>query len=123
MQTGRFISKLVDDIEQNYQTKDLENLLNNKNLAEVWNLANEGAGIYDRVFPDDMAVTRTVITMDVDNSGRLYYNNDTVIVKFTGTDRELILEALKDKLQLLERMKTVQNNSMEHTHPLAPIQI
>jgi hypothetical protein len=117
MKTGRFINKLNNNILAYYGTEDYHLLLNKKNMQTVWNMTSSG----ENVFPDDLAITYTTITPDFDGS-RVIYANDTVILKFDYTDTEFILQTLKDKLDLINRMQTVQaKNGFELKNPLPNI--
>lgn len=119
-QTARFVSKLVGNIERNYQTAtDMESLLSSKNISTIGNHTHEGVGNYVDLFEDDMAITRTVVTMDVDGDGRPFYNLDVAIAKFDGRDKPLILDLLKQAF--LGKLAEAQNNG-ELTRPLASIQ-
>lgn len=98
MQTARFVSKLVDNIEQNYQTvSDPTDLLRSSNLSQLSDYVKHGTGIYIDTFIDDMALTRTIVTSDVTDEGRIFYNLDIAVVKFDAKDKQLILDLFKDR--------------------------
>jgi len=111
MLTGRFINKLVDDRLEWFQTEGADRLLNETNMMEVWNLGKvKPQGSYFTTYPDDMAFTYTTLTYDYDSHGRRTINNDTVIVRFNGSDGELILKLLENTEHFSERMKAYQAN-------------
>lgn len=119
MKTGRFINKLTDNILAYYGTQDFHTLLNKQNMQTVWNMTSSG----ENVFPDDLAITYTTITPDFDGS-RVIYANDTVILKFDHTDTAFILQTLKDKLELIQKMQAFQSkNGFEYKNPLPPVNL
>jgi len=123
MQTARYISKLENNVEQPYETTtSISKLLNRKNLLKISGHANEGTGIYEDIFTDDMALARTVVTFTADNSGRSFYNLDVLVAKYDGSDRDLILELLKQKH--LESMASAQANGEEKfSNPLPEVRL
>jgi hypothetical protein len=122
MIVGRLINKLEnDDILHWYQTKDVEYLLSKNNLEAVWNIGRvEGEGTHTRLFPEDMAITRSVITVNWDSSGRICFDNDTVILKFTTDDQQLLLSVIIEKLNLFDRLTKIQEAPMEELHNPLP---
>ncbi len=121
MQTGRFVNKLENDALAYYQTEGVENLLSKETLAKVWNINTPGE--YFQSFPDEMALALSTVSHTTDSGGRSIVNNDTIIVKFDFSDREIILEALKNHLSLLPRMKQLQNNGEELKNPLTEVKL
>jgi hypothetical protein len=117
MRTGRFIKTVVNGSEQFYQTDNCETLLNSKNLQEVGNLAESGKNVY----PDDLAVAYTTITPEFEDGGRIYYTNDTVIIKFSIADADLLLQAASDKLKLDVRVPKYQATTKQSTQPLPDV--
>lgn len=96
MKIARYVSKLIDDRERNFETKiALKNLLNPNNLLVISNHVKEGTGEYPDLFPDDMAISHTLVTFKPDNAGRPFFELDVCVVKFMGEDRDLILSLLQ----------------------------
>lgn len=124
MLTGRFINKLVNDRLMYYQTEGAEKLLNQANMAVVWNLGKEkGPGSYFLKHPDDMAFTYTVITSNFDSSGRYVGENDTTILKFNGEDGCKLLNILEDHFHYSERLKRVSEVHEALTNPLPEVSL
>jgi hypothetical protein len=123
VQVARYVSKLVGEVERQFETSiSISKLLNRKNLLKVSSHANEGIGIYEDAFADDMALTRTVISFSVDSSGRPFYNLDVVVTRYNSADRELILELLRQRHT--EKMAAAQNNGGDDLHnPLPEVEL
>jgi len=129
MKTGRFINCLSkQNILQYLGTPDFHTLLNKQNMQTVWNMTNSGAN----TFPDDLAITNTIITPDFDGS-RVIYANDTVIVKFEPNDLTpylqpnelaILLDRANQTNQLTTRMEMYQGkNGFENKNPLPTVNI
>ncbi len=117
MLTGRFINK-VNQTLSFYGTPDYDRLLKKENLEKVWNMTQSGTNY----FPDDLAITNTVITPEVDGS-RVIYGNDTIIIKFTRSDLSFILEALNNHLNITKKLVVIQGNGVELKNPLPEVKI
>lgn len=121
MIVGRIINRLEDDVLHYYQTKGVEYLLSKENFEQVWNIGKlEGAGTHTRMFLEDMAISRSVITANWDSSGRLVLDNDTIILKFTVEDQELLLTTIVQKLNLFDKLTEIQNAPLEAFHNPLP---
>jgi hypothetical protein len=121
VKTGRFINTLSRNVLVNLETDGVEYLLNKKNYEAVWNMTESGKN----VFPDDLAVTSTIVKPVFDNAGRMIYANDTVIVKFDYSDTQNILLALMGNgMQLTSRIDTYQaKNGFELKNPLPQVKL
>jgi len=127
MKTGQFIQTIDHQLDRNveYVTVNVDQLLQSKNFKFVWNLARtEGAGTYINKFPEDMALTRSIIEYDYDSTGREIFKNNTIIIKFDSSDRLNILDILDKTLNLFTKMETYQQNNNTHLHnPLPDVKI
>lgn len=120
MKTGRFLTRLENDILVPYQTKGAEDLLNKDNLATVYDLNIPGE--YSTIFPDDMALTLSRISLvTTEAEGRSIALNDTVIVKFDLSDREQLLEAIQKIM--LPRMREFMKKDGFPGNPLPEVKI
>jgi len=121
MQTARFVSKLENNIECNFQTvSDLSSLLRSSNLSQLSDYTTHGVGIYIDTFIDDMALTRTIVTSDITDEGRIFYNLDIAVVKFDAKDKQLILDLFKDRF--VGQLAQAQNGDIL-THPLPELKL
>lgn len=126
MKTGQFIQTIDHQLDRNieYVTVNVDQLLQSKNFKTVWNLARqEGTGTFINKFPEDMAITRSVIEYDYDSTGREIFTNNTLIIKFDSTDQQEILNILEKTLNLLIRMETYQQNNTPNHNPLPEVNI
>ncbi len=122
MIVGRIINRLENDTLHYYQTKDVEYLLSKNNFEQVWNIGKiEGEGTHTRMFLEDMAIARSVITVNWDESGRRVLDNDTVILKFTVDDQELLLNTIVQKLDLFGKLTEIQNVPLESVSNPLPV--
>ena len=127
MRTGQFIQTLDHQLDRNieYVTVGVDQLIQSKNFQFLWNLARqEGAGTYINKFPEDMALSRSVIGYDYDSTGRELFTNNTVIIKFDKDDQQNILEMLNKSLNLFSRIESFQkDNSKTLRNPLMEVKI
>jgi len=122
MQTGYFKSKLVDNIEQNECSENWKTLLNKKNTTTLWAFPQQqGVGFYEQTFPDDMAIASMLVTLTFDDGGRSFLNVHAVVTKFDGSDRELIITTLTEKLDLFSKMRMTLNNGHTPKNPLPQV--
>ncbi len=108
MRTGRVVKKLINDVDSTLESEDAVDLLNSTNLTEVLNLGKTlGVGEYTRFFPDDMAVTHTVVTLgrERNNGTRSMVESDTAIVKFDRKDSDMLLHAVAEQQDLVNKLR------------------
>jgi hypothetical protein len=105
MKAGYFKSELINNIEQSTCSDNWETLLNKKNMSALFAYISQGTGYYQQIFPDDMAVAAINITPAFDDGGRFFPNVSAQVQKFDSTDRELIMTALTEKLDLFNKLR------------------
>jgi hypothetical protein len=125
MRCAQFKLYLIDDNIEPYQTNGAGQLLNRDNWSEVWNFHKfNPPGEYVKEYPEDLAIAHIIITEVLDGDGRKHKNNDTAIVKFGVEDGKQLLNSVKEKYNIIERLKRHQTASAAvFTQPLPQVNI
>jgi hypothetical protein len=84
MKSAQFFKGMINGTEAQYESPDLIQLLPGEKLNALWD--QERIGTHNRIFLDERAVAKTVITQsEPDEHGRLGIINHTIIYRFDAT--------------------------------------